>query len=95
MGGSSAAVAAASAAIATAVKACGTIVRVEPDEFLRILSFQQNPLIVRAKGGFLSNSYRYLTSYKGLAFFCRSRTELNLPGESQRIDANKMSIPDL
>ncbi len=97
MGGASiaASTAAASAAIANAVKACGTIVHVEPDEFVKILSFQKNPLIVQARGGFLTKSFKYLTGYKGLAFFCKSRTELPLPGESQRIQANKISIPDM
>jgi len=94
MGGAPAA-AAASIAIANAIKACGTIVRIEPDEFLRILSLQEKPLIVRNKGGFFSASYRYLTSYKGLAFFCKSRTELHLPGDSQLINANRISIPDM
>jgi hypothetical protein len=50
---------------------------------------------VQSKGGFLSKTSKYLTSYKGLAFFCKSRTELALPGESQRILANKISIPDM
>jgi len=97
MGGASiaASTAAATAAIANAVKACGTIVHVEPDEFVKILSFQKNPLIVQASGGFLTKSFKYLTSYKGLAFFCKSRTELPLPGESQRIRANRISIPDM
>ena len=93
MGGAS--VAAASAAIANAVKACGTIVRVEPDEFLKILSFQKNPLIVLARGGFLTKAFMYLTSYRGLAFFCRSRTELILPGESKRIQAKRISMPEI
>jgi hypothetical protein len=95
MGGAELAAIAASQATANAIKACGTIVRVEPDEFLKILSFQENPLIVRTAGGFLSTSYRYLTSYKGLAFYCKSGSELNLPGQSQLIHAGKMSIPDM
>ncbi len=97
MGGASvaASTAAASAAVANAVKACGSIVHVEPDEFLKILSFEKNPLVIQAKGGFLNKSYRYLTGYKGLTFFCKSRSELPLPGESQRIQANKISIPDM
>jgi hypothetical protein len=95
MGGGEAAVFAAAHATANAVKACGTIVHVQPDEFLKILSFQDNPLIVRASGGLLSRSFRYLTSYKGLAFFCKSGSELILPGQSQLILAKKISIPDL
>ena len=48
------AAAAAAAAIAQAIKASGVIVRVEPDEFVKLLARQSEPLIVCAVGGFLS-----------------------------------------
>lgn len=83
------------ATVANAIKACGTIVHVEPGEFLKILRLQDEPLIVRAKGGFLSKSFLYLTTYRGLAFHCKSPTELDLPRRAELIHANKMSIPDL
>ncbi len=40
------------AAITQAVKASGVIVRVEPEDFLRILQRQEEPLVVQATGGF-------------------------------------------
>ena len=83
------------ATVANAIKACRTLVRVEPDEFLRILSFQEDPLIVHAAGGFFRTSYKYLTSYRGLAFHCKSPMPLQLPNEAETIYAQKMSIPDL
>lgn len=83
------------AVVANAIKACGTVVRVEPAEFLRILSFGDRPLVVNTVGGLFSVSYKYLTSYRGLAFYCKSPTELGLPGNTELIHANKMSIPDL
>ena len=83
------------AAVANAIKACGTLIQVEPDEFIRILSLQENPLIVRATGGFFTTSYKYLTTYRGLAFHCKSPTELRLPDEAELIDAKKISMPDL
>jgi hypothetical protein len=96
MSGAAAASAAAHIAeVANAIKACGTVVRLEPKEFLRILALQENPLIVRTVGGFFSVSYRYLTSYRGLAFYCKSPTELRLPAEAELINAGTMSIPDL
>lgn len=81
--------------MANAIKACGTVVRVEPSEFARIASHQESPLVVRAEGGFFSTSYKYLTSYKGLAFYCKSPTELELPSKTELIRADKMSVPDL
>ncbi len=62
--------AAAAAVIAQAIRAMGVIVRIEPNEFERILARQDSPLVVTAQGGIFSTTYQYLTSYKGLAFFC-------------------------
>jgi hypothetical protein len=85
--------AAAAAAIAQAIKASGAIVRVEPEDFLRILERQREPLVVHATGGFFSTSYLYLSSYKGLAFFTKSTTPLTLSGGCEIVTAQKIWIP--
>jgi hypothetical protein len=82
------------AAIAQAIKASGVLVRLEPDAFLRILSFQDDPLVVRARGGVFRAHWRYLTSYKGLGFFAKSPEPLPLSGRAQVIDARKIWVPD-
>ena len=86
--------AAAAAAVSRAVKASGVIVRVEPEEFLSILRRQQEPLVVQATGGFFSTSYRYLSSYKGLAFFTKSPAPLSLPKGCEIVQAEKIWVPD-
>jgi hypothetical protein len=73
------AAAAHAAAIARAIKASGAIVRVEPEDFMTILSKTREPLVVMAKGGFMKPNYQYLTAYKGLIFFTKSPTQLMLP----------------
>ncbi len=85
--------AAAAAAIAQATKASGVIVRVEPREFLRILERPEGPLVVHATGGFFSTNNQYLTSYKGLAFFTKSETPINLPQRTELVQAKKIWIP--
>ncbi len=85
--------AAAVAAIAQAIKASGAIVRQTPDEFLKVLGRSESPLVVMAKGGFLVQNYSYLTSYKGLAFFTRSRDSLPLPGKCEVVWAKTIWIP--
>ena len=70
-GGSSAAIAA--AAIAQAVKASGAIVSVEAREFVKIVSRIEKPLIVVAEYGVFKKGTTYLTSYRGLIFFTKSR----------------------
>ncbi len=85
--------AAAAAAIAQATRASGVIVRVEPGDFLRILGQQEGPLVVHATGGSLNTNYQYLTSYKGLAFVTKSETPMNLPRDTELVQARKIWIP--
>ena len=85
--------AAAAAAIAQATKASGVLVRVEPRDFLRILESQKEPLVVHATGGFFNTNYQYLASYKGLAFFTKSETPINLPRDTELVQAKKIWIP--
>ena len=88
-----AAAAAAAAAIAQAIKASGAIVKVAPEEFLKIVSRQESPLVVTAEGGFFGTTHQYLSSYKGLAFFTKSPEPLNLPGDTELIVSQKIWIP--
>jgi hypothetical protein len=85
--------AAAGAAIAEAIKASGVLVRVEPEEFAKLLGLTKEPLIVIAEGGFFGKKYQYLMSYKGLAFFTKSSTALALPGGAEVVRAGRISIP--
>jgi hypothetical protein len=78
---------------AQAIKASGAIVRVEPEDFLRILARSADPLVVTAPGGFLSSGHEYLHSYKGLAFFTNSPEPLALPEGAEVIAAQRIWIP--
>ena len=90
---SAGAAAAAAAAIANAIKASGVLVNVSPEDFAAILRRTEKPLVVTAKGGFFSTSYKYLTSYKGLAFYTKSPVPLILPVDAEVIKAKSISIP--
>lgn len=85
----------AAAAIAQAIKASGAIVRVEPDDFLLLLSRAKanKPLVVIAQGGAFKKNYQYLTSYKGLVFFTKADAPLQLPGDTEIIAARQIWIP--
>ena len=86
--------AAAAGAIARAIKASGSIVQVDGDAFLRILARSEAPLVVHATGGFLRTHYKYLTSYKGLAFFTKESLPLQLPRNAEVVAARRIWIPD-
>ena len=83
----------AAAAIAQAIKASGVIVRLNPDEFWKVMVRVPNPLVVIAQGGVFSTNYQYLTSYKGLAFFTKSKTPLDLPPGAEVVTADRIWIP--
>ncbi len=91
--GASSGAAAAAAAIAQATKASGVIVRIEPEDFLRIVDLNDEPLVVHATGGFFSVKHQYLTSYRGLAFFAKSAEAITLPEHCQIVEAQKIWIP--
>ncbi len=85
--------AAAAAAIANAIKASGTIVKVEPEDFRTIINRQQEPLVVIAEGGFFNSNYKYLTSYRGLAFYAQTADAVELPSRCEVIKAGKIWMP--
>jgi hypothetical protein len=84
---------AAAAAIAEATKASGVLVRLEPGEFIKLLTRVKDPLIVIAEGGFFSKNFQYLVSYKGLAFFTKSANALALPSGAEVVSAGRIWIP--
>jgi hypothetical protein len=85
--------AAAYAAIAQAIKASGVIIRVKPEDFVKILEKTRDPLVVVARGGFIKSNHQYLTGYKGLAFFTKSDRPLSLPGGAEVVTAKQIWIP--
>lgn len=88
-----AAAAAAVAAMNQAIKSMGTIVKVEPDVFMKMVQRQEAPLVVRAKAGFLWNKHAYLVSYKGFVFYTLTGDELPLPGSAEIVVAKSIYIP--
>ena len=84
---------AAAAAIAQAIKASGVIVRLSPDEFQKVLRKVERPLVVYASGGLFQKNHQYLMSYKGLAFFTKSLSEIMLPVGAETIVARKLWAP--
>ena len=84
---------AAAAAIAQAIKASGVVVKMEPQEFQKLINRIEEPLVVVAKAGLLSSGTHYLTSYRGLAFHTKSKDDLILPGGTEVIAAKSVWLP--
>jgi len=84
---------AASAAIVKANKASGSIVTLKPEEFSKLLTRAKDPLIVVTEGGIFSTNYQYLMSYKGLTFFTKSNTPLQLGNGAEVVTADSIWVP--
>ena len=87
------ATAAAAAARAQAIKASGAIVKVSPSDFQILISKVKEPLVVFSEGGLLKKNYQYLFGFKGLVFFTKSPTQINLPVGSETLHAQNIWIP--
>ena len=77
-----------------ASKAMGSIVTVEPAEFLDILGKTEKPLVVHSPSGFMTKN-KYITSYKGLVFFTKTKDQLLIPAAVEIVNAKKISIPEM
>ncbi|KPK75767.1 MAG: hypothetical protein AMJ79_09770 [Phycisphaerae bacterium SM23_30] len=82
----------AAAAAAHAIKASGAIVHVTPDNFFEIVHRMEQPLVVHSPSKFMT-PHKYLTNYKGLFFYTKSKKELHISSKIELIDAEKIWIP--
>jgi hypothetical protein len=85
--------AAVAAAIAQAIKASGTIVKIDSRELIKLLNRADRPLVVVAPPGFFSRKLKYLTNYKGLTFYAESAEPMQLPSGAELVTVEKIWIP--
>ena len=81
------------AMIANAAKASGTLVRVSPPEFEKIVKKVESPLVIYTQGGLISTNHQYMTSYKGFAFYTKSPEQIDLPRNTEVVVADQIWIP--
>ena len=95
-GVAAAAGAAAATASARATAVMGPIVIVERDEFLKLLSLEEKPLLieVREKRGTFKKKtvYIYVTSIKGLTFITTSEDEIRY-GRAIKVSGERLIAP--
>ena len=90
--GSNAAIAA--VMLANAIKAQGVVVEVTPEDFQKIINKSEHPLVVHAQSKIIRTKHKYLTTYKGLAFFTKSHDIVRLSGNIEWVEAKKLSVPE-
>lgn len=68
----------------------GTGVCVKLDDFLRIISQSQEPLVIVTSEGFFTKIYKYVTAYKGFVFFTESLDKLDFASNVEVIYAQSI-----
>ena len=81
--------------MSNAIKACGSIISVEIDGFLSILKKAESLVVVTSQVGIWRKRQIYMTSYKGLTFWCSSDIPIDLPKNVELVIAKKIQIPTL
>ena len=76
-----------------AVRSFGVVCTVEQDEFMTLVSHQECPLVLTSVGGIFTTEYRYLTSYKGIAFFCKTPYQLQIPDTAETVQVKNLVVP--
>lgn len=85
--------AAAHQVIVNAIRSFGVICTVDADEFQSVLKRSDQPLVLTSTGGLFVTQYLYLTSYKGIAFYCRAKEPLELPNDAEIVQVNSLMVP--
>lgn len=79
------------AIMGTATNVVGGIVRLEPPEFQKIINRGDSLVVVHAKGGVFRPNFQYLTSYKGILFFTKAKSPLQLGHKAELITTKSIS----
>jgi len=74
-----------------ALKAIGPIVRLDSDAFNEILKDTDSPLIVVSDC--IWGGKKYLTSHKGLTFYCKTKLTIQVPANSKIISSASIYVP--
>jgi hypothetical protein len=76
-----------------AIKASGALIEVDPQTFQLLLARAEAPLVVAIEQRILWTRYQYIVGYRGLVFFTRSKTVIQLPGKAEVIQARRAWLP--
>lgn len=78
-----------------ALKMNGAFIRIDAQDFQNILRKAEGLLVIESKTGIFSNTFLYLTAYKGFICYCKTKEQLGVPGSHEKIYASHVSLPQM
>jgi hypothetical protein len=76
-----------------ALKMNGVFVKLDRADFQNLLNRHENLAVVVYQSKFLGTTFTYVTSHKGLAFYCKTKEPLSLPGKHEIFNAGSIALP--
>lgn len=76
-----------------ALKMNGVFVKLDRSDFQNLINRNDNLAVVVYQSNFFGTTFTYVTSHKGLAFFCKTKEPLSLPGKHEVFNASSISLP--
>lgn len=76
-----------------ALKMNGVFVKLDRADFQNLLNRNENLAVVVYQSKFFGTSFTYVSSHKGLAFYCKTKDPLSLPGKHEIFNAASIALP--
>lgn len=71
----------------------GVFVKLQPEDFQNLLNRNEGLAVVTSSVSFFGTTFTYVTSYKGLVFYCKSKQQLSVASRHEIIRAQSVSLP--
>lgn len=76
-----------------APKMNGVFIKLQPEDFQNLLNRNEGLAVVTTSTSFFGTTFAYVTSYKGLVFYCKSKSQLSIASRHETIVAQSVSLP--
>lgn len=76
-----------------ALKMNGAFIKLTAEDFQNLLNRNENLAVVLSKASFFKTTYTYVTSHKGLIFYCKNDEQLSVPSKHELINSSSISLP--
>ena len=78
-----------------AIKTCGPIITLGSQSFYDLVRTLVDPLVVTSQTGLFGKMHHYVTTWRGLTFYARSKTALPLQDKATLLEAERITVPEL
>lgn len=76
-----------------ALRMNGVFIKLTPEDFQNLLNRNEGLAVVTTSTHFFGTTFTYVTSYKGLIFYCKTKSQLSVSSKHESILAQSVALP--